>query len=71
MDMETAVRESARDLGYDKLKDKQKEAVMSILQGNDTFVSLPTGYGKSIIFAMLPGAFDKYKGKRIRLYRER
>ena len=61
--MEAAIHESARDLGYDKLKDKQKEAVVAFLQGNDTFVSLPTGYGKSVIFAILPGAFDKYKGK--------
>ena len=63
MDVEAAIHESARDLGYDNLKDKQKEAVVAFLQGNDTFVSLPTGYGKSVIFAILPGAFDKYKGK--------
>ena len=30
---------------------KQKEAVMAFLAGSDVFVTLPTGYGKSIIFA--------------------
>ena len=62
MDMKTAISESAKDLGYDKLKEKQEEAVTLFIQGNDTFVSLPTGYGKSIIYAILPGAFDKYRG---------
>ena len=53
-----AISESAKDLGYEK----QQEAVTLFIQGNDTFVSLPTGYGKSVIYAILPGAFDKYRG---------
>ena len=62
MDMKRAISESAKDLGYEKLKEKQQEAVTLFIQGNDTFVSLPTGYGKSVIYAILPGAFDKYRG---------
>ena len=31
------------------LKEKQQEAVEAYMKGNDTFVSLPTGYGKSMI----------------------
>ena len=62
MDIAESVRESAKELGYDRLKEKQLEAAMSVLSGNDTFVSLPTGYGKSIIYAVLPRAFDKYIG---------
>ena len=58
-----AITESGKQLGYDKLKPKQIEALTSFLQGNDTFVSLPTGYGKSIIYAALPFAFDKLRGK--------
>lgn len=58
-----AITESGKQLGYDKLKPKQIEALTSFLQGNDTFVSLPTGYGKSIIYAALPYAFDKLRGK--------
>ena len=36
------------------LKEKQYEAVKEYLKGNDTFVSLPTGYGKSLIYGILP-----------------
>ena len=46
--------ESARQLGFDALKDKQLEAISAFVDGNDTFVSLPTGYGKSAIYAVLP-----------------
>ena len=58
-----AITESGKQLGYDELKPKQIEALTSFLQGNDVFVSLPTGYGKSIIYAALPYAFDKLRGK--------
>ena len=35
------------------LKEKQVEAIQSFLSGHDVFVSLPTGYGKSVIYAIL------------------
>ena len=44
-------------LGY-SLKPKQLEAASMFMAGNDTFVSLPTRYGKSAIYAILPIAFD-------------
>jgi len=44
-------------LGY-PLKPKQLEAVFTFMSGKDTFVCLPTGYGKSAIYAILPIAFD-------------
>ena len=62
MDTKTAITESGKKLGYDKLRGKQVEAMTSFLEGNDTFVSLPTGYGKSIIYAALPHAFDRLRG---------
>ena len=46
-------------IGIAKLKEQQKVAVGSFLRGNDVFVSLPTGYGKSICFALLPLVFDR------------
>ena len=55
------------DEGKETLVDAEMtemEAAVAFLQGHDTFVALPTGYGKSIIFAMLPGTFDKYKGEQ-------
>ena len=44
------------------LKAKQSEAILSFMSGKDVFVSLPTGYGKSLIYASLPPAYDLYKG---------
>jgi len=60
--MEAAVSRAAKDMGYFLLKPKQLEAVYSFMQGNDTFMSLPTGYGKSAIDAILPTAFDYFLG---------
>ena len=44
------------------LKDMQLEAILSFVNGRDTFVSLPTGYGKSLVYAILPSVFDRIKG---------
>ncbi len=61
MDVTAAVAESARVFGL-TLKEKQLEAIILFVSGRDTFVSLPTGYGKSICYAILPSVFDKIKG---------
>lgn len=37
-----------------KLKDKQLDTLKALYEGNDCISVLPTGYGKSIIFHMLP-----------------
>ena len=48
---------NAHQIAYGlELKAKQAEAIFFFVQGHDTFVSLPTGYGKS---SLLPGEFDK------------
>ena len=52
-------------LGYENLKEKQLEAVVSFMEGNDAFVALPTSYGKSLIYAILPLSFDKLKSMSI------
>ena len=57
-----AVTQSATKLGFE-LKEKQREAVLGFCQGRDVFVSLPTGYGKSIIYAVLPMVFNILNGK--------
>ena len=49
-------------IGIEALKAKQEEAILSFLAGNDTFVSLPTGYGKSIIYGILPVLYDLLLG---------
>ena len=62
------IAQCARDAGFAVLKEKQKEAIKTFLEGNDIFVSLPTGYGKSVIYAILPmilpSVFDRMKGTK-------
>ena len=41
----------------------QVEAVKSFISGKDTFVILPTGYGKSVIYGVLPLMFDYMFGE--------
>ena len=62
--MEDAVKVASAKLGV-VLKEKQLEAVLAFMSGKDVFVSLPTGYGKSLIYAILPLAFDAFRGKLI------
>jgi len=50
---------SAQLLGYSSMKEKKVEVVHSFVDGNNTFISLPSGYGKSLIYAVL--LFDCYK----------
>ena len=51
-------RQAADVLGYPELKPQQLEAMMELVSGNDVFVVLPTGFGKSLIYACLPLVFD-------------
>jgi len=63
VDLVTAITKSGEKLGYSNLKDKQVETITSFVEGNDTFVSLPTSYGKSLIYAALSHVFDMLRGK--------
>ena len=60
--LEEVIRESASRLGYKELKHEQMKAILSFVQGNNTFVALPTGYKKSLIYAALPYVFDVMQG---------
>ena len=51
---------TASSLGFYNLKDEQLEVMTSFLCGN-VFAVLPTGFGKSLCYACLPGAFDKLR----------
>ena len=42
---------------HDRLKDEQRNLILKILEENQCFISLTTGYGNSIIFQVLPFAF--------------
>ena len=50
--VEKALDDAVRFSGLLYLKDKQKESILTFLGGNDVFVSLPTGYGKSLIYGI-------------------
>ena len=55
--------EAAKIMDLNPLKPKQVESIQSFASGKDTFVALPTGYGKSVIFTILPLLFDLMRGK--------
>ena len=46
-----------------QLKDKQKEVIQKFCEGHDMFVSLPTGYGKSMIYGIFPLVLDRLRGR--------
>ena len=62
VDFMKAVEATVSTMGLRPLKPKQLEALQTFVSGKDTFVALPTGYGKSVIFAMLPLMFDNMLG---------
>jgi len=63
IDFNAAVAEVCRRMDLRQLRPKQLEALSTFVSGKDTFVALPTGYGKSIIFAVLPLLFDILFGR--------
>ena len=57
------VLQAGSDLGYAEMKDEQVELAVALLKGKDVFGILPTGFGKSLCYSCLPGAFDYLLGK--------
>lgn len=41
-----------RYFGFDRFKGEQEEAILSVLEGNNIFVLMPTGGGKSLIYQL-------------------
>ena len=48
------VRVAAAEAGFQDLKPEQMLAILEFIDGCDIFVSLPTGYGKSLTYGLLP-----------------
>lgn len=57
-DLKAVCEQAAASLGYSQLKPQQLEAMVKFVGGKDVFVVLPTGFGKSLIYACIPLAFD-------------
>ena len=47
---------------YNKLHKEQVLALRKIFEGNDIFFSAPTGFGKSIIYELIPVIADDMQG---------
>ena len=58
MDIAEAVRKAGVSVGYDQLKDEQVNILCTFVEGRDVFVSLPTGFGKSLCYRLLPLVLD-------------
>ena len=52
------ISNASRSLGYGDLTEEKHEAVTHFVSGQDVFISLPTGAGKSFCYALLPFVFD-------------
>ena len=61
--VEAAIASSCAMMGVEELKEKQKNAMKLFVEGNDVLAILPTGYGKSLCFALLPLVFDYLRGE--------
>ena len=62
MDVVSALKVATERLGFEELKEKQIEALKAFADGKDVFVSLPTGYGKSLCYQILPFLYDALRG---------
>ena len=48
------VRVAVAEAGFHDLKPEQMQAILEFISGCDIFMSLPTGYGISLIYGLLP-----------------
>ena len=60
--LDKAISAACSTIGLASQKAKQREAISMFVGGQDVFISLPTGYGKSLCYALLPLVFDYVHG---------
>ena len=59
--VEAAIDYAVGLVGIKALKPFQRDAIRTFVGGRDVFVSLPTGFGKSLCYAFLPTVCDAAK----------
>ena len=57
----SAIRSAMISLGLRELKTLQKEVIKQYVRGKNVFVSLSTGYGKSLCCGCLPIVYDSLR----------
>ena len=60
--LSSIIDDAAASLGYTRLKVEQKKALQAFVGGKAVFVSPPTGYEKSLCYALLSSIFDMKRG---------
>jgi len=59
LQLDDAIEIALAHLGLDQpLRPRQRETIVHLLAGKDVFAQLPTGYGKSLCFQLLPFVWD-------------
>lgn len=53
------VRNAMQKLNYKAIKDEELEIVEGMMNRRDVFAILPTGFGKTLCFAVLPVMYDE------------
>ena len=51
--LDAVIIRASQRLGYSSVRDKQLLAIRTFMESNDVFISLPTGNGKSLCYAVL------------------
>lgn len=57
-DFVTDLKTATSFYGDIELKRKQREVLQNVYEGRDCIVVLPTGFGKSVIFHLIPFLFQ-------------
>ena len=56
--LDSIIIRASQRLGYTGVRPMQLQAIRSFMEGNDVFICLPTGSGKSLCYSVLRYAFD-------------
>lgn len=58
LSIDEAIQQATRGVDIDQLKKEQHQAIAAFVGGSDVFVVLPTGYGKSLCYGLLPRVLE-------------